>query len=218
MTPVNSEGPELLRGEIRNEASRQREEILNRARDAAGQALEEAEQTAKKILEDRLNAAHAEGERRTESILATVMVESTRMRAAKTEEVLQSIHDQALERLRERDGFMDRRSIEILASEALSRMAGHSFVLRVSSQDSAALDNDLSQEILSGLSNSTAHLEIRADPSIAKGRWLLQDEEGRQFWELGHEARLERLWPGLRRFVAAEAKLMTHGPPQPGAP
>lgn len=217
MTPVDSEGPELLRSEIRNEASRQREEILNRARDAAGQALEEAEQTAKKILEDRLNAAHAEGERRTESILATVMVESTRMRAEKTEEVLQSIHDQALERLRQRDG-LDRQSLAILTAQALSRMKGHCFILRVSSHDSAALGKGPVEEILQKLSNSTLDLEIRADPSIANGRWLLHDEEGRQFWELGHEARLERLWPELRRFVAAEAKLMTHGSPQTGAP
>lgn len=217
MTLVDSEGPELLRGEILNEASRQREEILNRARDAARQALEEAEQTAKKMVEEKLNAAHAEGERRTESILATVKVESTRMRAEKTEEVLQSIHDQALERLRQRDG-PDHESFAILTAQALSRMKGHSFVLRVSSHDLAALGEGPAQEIAQRLGNSDLHLEIRADPSIAKGRWLLQDEEGRQLWELGHEARLERLWTELRRFVAAEAKLMTHGPLQPGAP
>ncbi|MHC1763445.1 MAG: V-type ATP synthase subunit E [Verrucomicrobiia bacterium] len=218
MTPLDSDGPELLLAEIRKEASRQREEILKRARDAAQKAVQEAEQTAKKTVQDKLMAAHAEGERRTESILATVMVESTRMRAEKTEEVLQSIHDQARERLRQGDGLMERESLVILTAQALPRMAGHNFVLRVSSHDSAALGKGLAQEILRGLGELNVELEIRADPLIAKGRWLLQDEEGRQLWELGHEARLERLWPELRRSVAAEAKLMTHGPPQPGAP
>ncbi len=218
MKPLDSEGPALLLAEILKEASRQREETLKGARDAARKTVEEAEQTARKTLEDRLRAAHAEAERRTESLLATATVESTRLQAARTEEVLQSIHDEARERLRQGCEPAERGSLAVLTAHALSRMAGQNFVLRVSSHDAAALGKGLAQEILHGMGESTVHLDIRADPSIANGRWLLQDEEGRQLWELGYEARLERLWPELRRFIAVEAKLMTHGTPQPGAP
>jgi hypothetical protein len=51
-------------------------------------------------------------------------------------------------------------------------------------------------------------VELGEDPSAKKGEWILQDEEGRQIWELGLEARLERLWPELRRQIAAQCGLV----------
>jgi hypothetical protein len=48
-------------------------------------------------------------------------------------------------------------------------------------------------------------LDVGDDPEARDGDWILQDEEGRQMWYLGLEARLDRVWPDLRRQIAAQA-------------
>ena len=218
MNALDADGSELLRREIMDEASRQKFEILRRAREAADQSVAAAEQAAAQLLEEKLAWARAEAQRRADAMLAAALVESTRMRSARTEDLLQGFYDKALEQLRSRNGAAGREVIVALTTEALTRMAGDAFVLRLSTHDLAALGGGLSEEIRQRAAQPLLNLEVSEDPSAANGDWILQDREGRQLWELGLETRLERLWPQLRRQVAVHAQLTASDQPATGQP
>ncbi len=208
MTAPKPNGPEKLRSAILEEAGRQRKEILRRARESADHLLAKAEEEARAAADARLQAAQAEAERRREAIIASASVEINRLALAQTEAVLNSIRDEALELLRREEGFDRRTTLIELAADALKRMSGESCRLRLSRADLQALGPDLAEGIRRRSTRPLLKLEITADPLAKNGDWTLQDEEGRQMWALSLEARLDRLWPELRRQIVAQAGLV----------
>ncbi|HRZ35613.1 MAG TPA: V-type ATP synthase subunit E [Candidatus Paceibacterota bacterium] len=211
MPAPDSKASELLRQEILEEARGQAEAIRNHARQKAEVILAEAEKEAEQLRADRMEAARAEVRRRTEAILATVCVEAGRMRSARIEDALQAIHDRARDELRARSGFDFPKVIAGLATEALGQMAGDAFELRLSRADRDALGRELVDEIRSGSSRSNLTIRLVADSNLNRGGLWLEDDTGRQAWNLSLEARLDRCWPGLRRQIAARAGIGEHG-------
>ncbi len=213
MPAPDSKASELLRQEILEEARGQAEAIRNHARQKAEVILAEAEKEAAQLRADRMEAARAEVRRRTEAILATVCVEAGRMRSARIEDALQAIHDRARDELRARSGFDFPRIIAGLAAEALGQMAGDAFELRLSRADHDALGRELMDEIRSRSSRSNLTIRLVADSNLNRGGLWLEDDAGRQAWNLSLEARLERCWPELRRQIAACAGIREQGGP-----
>ena len=76
---------------------------------------------ADKVREEQLDRARAEAARRRELILATVPVEAGRMRVARIESLLESVHEEARERLLAHDGFEYREAVITLAALAATR-------------------------------------------------------------------------------------------------
>jgi vacuolar-type H+-ATPase subunit E/Vma4 len=208
MTAPGTDGPELLRREVLEEARRQADEILRSAGATADQLIAKAEQETEQARQGKLEAARSEAKRRQEAILATVPVDANRTRLARTEQLLRSIYDQARDQLR-RGGGIDRRRVLIgLAVEALARMSGNAFGIRVSSADLRAFGDGTAEEIRRRLARPLLNVELGEDPEAKDGDWILQDADGRQMWDLGLESRLDRLWPDLRRQIAAQAGLV----------
>jgi vacuolar-type H+-ATPase subunit E/Vma4 len=196
-----------LRAEILNEANRQREEILRSAQEAAAGLMDRAEREARQASDAQLKAATAEANRRREAILSTVAVEAKRLMLNRTEEVLNALHDSVRKQLREGKESDRRQALIELAAQALTGMHGNNFVLRLSPADA----DELSQTLLDAIPRRAGRLEVKLeltrDPEVRDGDWILQDDEERQQWKVGLEARLERLWPDLRRQIATQLGL-----------
>ncbi len=77
------------------EARRESEEIVSRARQDAEDLLAAAAVEASRVREEQLDRARAEAARRRELILATVPVETGRLRVVRIESLLESVHEEA---------------------------------------------------------------------------------------------------------------------------
>lgn len=209
MNSPAAHGSERLCHAILEDARGQRDEILRRAQDAVKAILAKADAEARAAAAERLQAASAEGQRRREAILATLPMEVNRLKLAQIEEGLERIRNRVLQAIQENQSFDWREALVHLTVQALRPMSGSTFFLRLSRADLDGAGDSLAAEIERRAARPLLRLELGEDPEIRKGEWILQDEEGRQIWELGLEARLERLWPELRRQIAAQCGLVS---------
>jgi len=207
MATPNPNSPEVLSGEILAAAGREGDETLRRARQDAESLLATATAEADKIRLEILNAARAEAVRRSELTLATVPVEAGRLRTARIEAILENIHEAARRELSSRCPERHE-TIVALAAEAIGRMPGTDFVLKLSAADHAALGDKLAGEICRGSGRSSVKLAVSADPTVADGGVIVQDADGLRIWDNRLLSRLERLWPELRRQIAVRTALV----------
>ena len=209
---TNQDSAEKLSTEILADARRKAEEMIFRAKQEAeaflNSAAVEADQARQKILEE----AEAEGSRRRELILATVPVEKGRLLAARVEALLDSIYDEARQRLRAHEGFDYDEVVISLSSQAIRQMTGNKFVVRLSGKKPALADDSLAEEIARrdgrSLRITISHSENPAGDGV-----IIEDGEAHQVWDNRLLKRLERLWPELRRQIALQASLVR----KPGA-
>ena len=206
---LNQNSQEALCEEILADARRQSEQVICRAQQEAGALIAKAAADAEKARHERLDLARAEATRRKELILARVPVETGRLRAVRIEGLLQAIYAEARRRLAARYDFDYRRTLVVLAAEAISRMSGGAFVVKLSVADYAALGDGLAQEIALRAGRSSLSITISEEPTITESGLIVQDGEGRQVWDNRLAARLERLWPELRRQIAVQSSLVT---------
>lgn len=201
---TKADSTELLREEILVEARKEAEELILRARQDAEASLARAAAEADELRRERLDQARKEAARRSELILATVPVETGRMRAARTEALLLSVYDEARQRLLDRIGFDYREVVVTLASDAISRMAGDDFVVNLPETDQTLAGDRLAGEIQNRAGRPvTVAVSFRQD--ITGGGAVIEDGEGRQAWDNRLTKRLERLWPEMRRHIAVQA-------------
>ncbi|MDY0041366.1 MAG: V-type ATP synthase subunit E [Desulforhabdus sp.] len=204
---TNQDSAEKLSTEILTDARRRADEIVLRAKQDAevilNNAATEADQVKQKILEQ----ACAEAERRSELILATVPVETGRLLAARVEALLDSIYDEVCQRLHAHEGFVYRETIISLASQAIRRMTGNEFVIKLSGKEHVVEDRGLAEEIAHRAGRSL-HITISHKENTAGDGVIIEDAGARQVWDNRLLKRLERLWPELRRQIALQASLV----------
>ena len=234
---------EALRGAILAEAASERDRILNNARREAEAIVAKAKAEAEKARSERLDSARAEAARLRELIPAAVALEAGRLRSARIGEVLESIREEAVRRLRsdgsasldnsfaeprpfeapgeshgaKKDGSDPERgeTLSRLAAAAVSRMAGDHFVIKLSPADRPA-GKALAGKVARRAARPAAGLTIAEDPALAAGDVIVQDGEGRQVWDNSPLSRLERLWPEMRRRLAVSSGLVPAGFPAGG--
>lgn len=193
-----------LRKEIIADALREAEEIVLRAKKDAENLLANASIEARKLKQEKVEQARSEAARQSELILATVPVETGRMRAARFETLLESVREEASRRLLARQGFEYRETLIVLASHAIHRMEGNKFVVKLSDAsetiDIEGLDDEISRRVGRPLS-----ITILYDRSIGGGGVVVEDSDGHQVWDNGLLKRLQRLWPQMRQLIAMQA-------------
>jgi len=202
-----------LREEILAEARLRGEEILRRAREQAATLLVRTQAEAETARRDRSSQARAEAAGRRERLLAAVPVETGRLRSARTEALLQSVHDEVRRRLLAREGFDYRETLVVLASEAVRQMAGEVFVVSLSPEDHAAFRAGLAEEIARRAGRSPLRVTLAEDAGVSGGGLVVRDADERQVWDNRLAVRLTRLWPDLRRQIAVQAGLVAGGSP-----
>jgi vacuolar-type H+-ATPase subunit E/Vma4 len=206
-TPAHN-SPEILREEILADARHESEEVIRRAQEQSADLLAKATAKADKVRQDRLEQARAEASRRAESILATVPVEAGRLRSDRVEALLQSVREEILRRLLTREGFEYREAIVELAARAVSQMAGDAFVVKLSPADRAEFGAGLAEKISRRVGRSPLSIVISEDATVTGDGVYVQDTDGRQVWDNRFAARLEQLWPELRRQIAVQTALV----------
>ncbi len=217
MRTTDQNSPDILCAEILADARRAREEILRRAQTEAAAMLAAGQAEAERIRHEQQTQAQAEAARRKELILATVAVETGRLRSARVETLLESVHTEIRRRLLETDSAA-RETVVALAADALRRMPGTQFVMKISATDQAALGAGLSQEIAQRAGRPSLNLATAADGAMTGGGVMIQDAAGFLFWDNRLLARLDRLWPEMRRQLAVQTSLVGENHPVGGTP
>ncbi|MCX5805787.1 MAG: V-type ATP synthase subunit E family protein [Proteobacteria bacterium] len=201
---TDQDSTEKLREEILTDAKNDREKIIIRARQEAEVILSNAAAEADRVHQEQLDHAVEDAARSNELILATVSVETGRLRAARIEALLESVYEEVCRRLLARDGFEYRETVIALASHAINQMAGSAFVAKLPEADFNFLGDGLADEIARRVGRPVS-VTISYEPVITGGGVIVEDTEGRQVWDNRLAKRLERLWPELRRQIAVQA-------------
>jgi len=208
VTTANANPQQALQDEILDDARRRADETVGKARREAGAALAKARADAESERQAALKAAEAEARRRHDLVLAAIPIRVARRRAECVEAALEQVRDEARRRLEAREGFDHREGLTRLAAEALAAMEGNRFVLQVSDADRQALGDAWLDEVRRRVGRQGLELSMEQGDAAIRGGVILRDDEGRQVWDNRFEARLARLWPGLRCEIAAAAGLV----------
>lgn len=215
MTVPDQNSPDALRDEIFAEAAGEMAEINRRAQRDAETVLAAANAGAAQIHREKIAAARAEAERRHELMLATIPVETGRMRAARTEAILESIRAGVLRRL-ETPVPDDLPVVATLAAAAIRHMGDSGFLLKISPADQHAFGERLAAEVQRLTGRNPLKLAVVADTTVPDGGVMVTNSTGTQVWDNRPAARLERLWPELRRQIARQTALVEAGAPAGG--
>ena len=199
---------QVLTDEILADARRQADRVRRKAERDAKETVQAAERDAQADRERRLADARAKADRRRRLTLATVPVEEGRLRAARIEEALESVKAEARQRLARRDGFDYRQALVALAAEAVERMGGEAVVVDLSAADRGPLGADLVVAVRERLGGDGPAVSLAPEPAPMDGGVVVRDADGRRRWDNSFAARLGRLWPDLRRRIAAESGLL----------
>jgi vacuolar-type H+-ATPase subunit E/Vma4 len=204
---TNENSTEKMREEILADARREGEEIMLRARQEAELSLTGAAAEADRLRKEGIDQARVEASRRGELILATVPVEAARLRGARIEALLESVCEEARQRLQSREGFDYHETVITIAADAIEQMAGDTFVVKLSQAEQTILGDGLAGEITHRVGRSV-NINVLYEEEIVGGGVVVEDAEVRQVWDNHLLKRLERLWPELRRRIAAEASFV----------
>jgi vacuolar-type H+-ATPase subunit E/Vma4 len=216
MATPKTNSPDVLSKEILAEAERERDEIIRRAQLESESLLAAAKVEAVKIRQEKLALARAEAARQCELILATIPVETGRLRTARVEAILEQIHEEARCQLLALH-FDCHESVVALAADAIRQMPGTDFVLRIAPADQAAFGGQLAGEIRQRTGRSPLNLTVSTDPAMTGGGVMVQDAGNFRIWDNQLLKRLERLWPELRRQIAVRTSLVENNQPAGGA-
>jgi V/A-type H+-transporting ATPase subunit E len=208
VTDEAADPQQVLTDEILADARRQADRLRRRAERDARESIEKAEREAEADRSERIEKARAEADRRRRLTLASVPVEEGRMRAARIEEALEDIRAAAWGRLRPREGYDYPAMLVRLAAQALAAMDGQAFVLELAEADRDAPGAGLAAAVRDRDGREGLEVALAAEPAAIDGGVIIRDAEGRRRWDNSLAARLERLWPALRRHVAAETGLL----------
>jgi vacuolar-type H+-ATPase subunit E/Vma4 len=204
---TNENSTEKMREEILADARREGEEIMLRARQEAELSLTSAAAEADRLRKEGIDQARAEASRRGELILATVPVEAARLRGARIEALLESVCEEARQRLQAHEGFDYRETVIIIAADAIEQMAGDAFSVKLSDAEQTILGDGLAREIAHRVGRSV-NINVLYKEEITGGGVVVEDAEVRQVWDNHLLKRLERLWPELRQQIAVKASFV----------
>jgi vacuolar-type H+-ATPase subunit E/Vma4 len=204
---------DVLREEILGDARKQAERALRRAQQDAGALVAKAEAASALERERLLSQARTTAERHTALVLASVPVEAGRMRAARIETLLQSVHDEARKTLERRAVVLSREDLLGLAANAARSMAGERFVLQISSAEHATLGDGWLGKVRRLAGKPDLEIQLGDDLSEGEVGLVLRDDTGRQVVDHRLTARLGRMWPALRIAIAARLGFLEQDAP-----
>ncbi len=200
MTSADASPMQVLRDEILDDAQRQAERLRRRAERDARDILKEADKEAKEDREARLDEARRQAERTRDLVLARVPVEVGRMRAQRLEDALEAVRGRARQRLAEAGA--DRERVAALAAEAAGCIAGDAVVLELAAEDVPRFGDGLAEDVVRRAGREGLQVSVVERPGTPGDGVVVRDPDGRQVWDNRLAARLDRMWPALRRHVA----------------
>ena len=205
----NEQQPQdVLREEIIADAQRQAERALQHARKEAAEIAETAAAQLSEWSSRQLDIARAEAKRLADMILAGLPVETGRLRANRIESLLQSIYEEARQRLISREGLDCRQMLIDLSAEAIRGMSGNRFSVSLPEADRQLLGDGELDAIRRAAGRPDLELEIIGDPASRDAGLVVRSSGGDEFWDNRLIQRLERLWPAMRQEIAVYTALV----------
>lgn len=195
---------ERLREEILADARKKAEDLILNAKKEADAILATASAEAARIRQEIIDSAHKEADRKSELVLATIPVEIGKFKAERIEFILESIYEEAYKKLQDISDIDYTKVLINLATDAINRMAGDFFNIRVSWSDINVDGNFLVNEISRRVGRPVT-ITISEETDIKGAGIIIEDNEGRQIWDNRLTERLKRLWPAMRRKIAVDA-------------
>jgi vacuolar-type H+-ATPase subunit E/Vma4 len=187
----------------RTKADRARRRGRREAEAIRTKAAEEARAAAQNILAE----ARADAEARRTQILAMVEIEAKRERLAGIDQVLQAVHETAREQLGALETNAMRAAQLELALEALAQLPREEAEVALPPAAhqayGEAFAGDLAARATEKLQRNVTVRPAAAPADVASGV-VVRSVDGRMEVVNSLEERLRRLWPDLRRDVAAK--------------
>jgi vacuolar-type H+-ATPase subunit E/Vma4 len=212
-SPSTGAPQDVLRDEILADSRRQATRLIRRAQRDAQAMLEKAEADVQVERERKIAVARTQADQQHRLALATVPVEINRLRARRVERELSALRGNIRARLLERRDYAYGQMLEVLATEAIERMEGTSFVLELPEEDLPAFSATLPSAVRARLKRPHLKIEVAAAAVPMVAGVLVRDESGRQIWDNGLESRLQRMWPALRSLIAERLGLTDNTEP-----
>lgn len=176
--------------------------IIAAAEAEAENLLAAARGDADRALAEKRAEAEAAVEHMRAMMKAAVPAEAGRERAARQEELLNSIKEAAARRLS--SGADRGRAAASLAAQAITCMEGSEFVVTVEAADNGP---GLAPEIVRLCGRNGVAVRVQEGRLAGGGGADVRSADGRQRWDNSFGARLERAWPWLRgRLLPAEVR------------
>jgi vacuolar-type H+-ATPase subunit E/Vma4 len=198
-------GSKLCEG-ILAEAASQCDEIRRKARTQAEAILAEARAGADQFRQETLAAAVRTAAAHREQLLAGIPIKTNRERARVIDSLLQQIRDLASRRLLDLSSFDYPGALLELTRDAMNRMPGEAFVVRLSPDDLREFGEALRRDIAAR--SSYRQVRFVEDPSVTAGV-IVETSDASSVCDHRLTCRLERLWPEIRRQLAVQTALVS---------
>lgn len=206
MATDNQAPQEKLREEILADARRQADRLLRRAGQEAAAITKQATREADQHRTQAIDLARKTADRKTALLLASIPIERGRMRAARIERLLDSVREGAAAQIKPPNP-LPRETLLSLIAEAAAAMDGGDFLLRLSPADRQTLTETFIDEIRERAGKPQLIIRLAEPLAVQDSGPVLQDTQGHQFWDNRLASRLTRMWPLLRRRIAALTRL-----------
>ncbi len=190
------------------EAHQECAHVLALARKQKEAVVADAVAEASRLKKERLARARAEADHCRELISATLPIEVARKRRSAIEALLETVHKSVRSRCEAAQDLESPLRQIALASDAIGRMQGDSFVVKLRRGPSRSEADGLARAIATGVGRSGLRIAVVEDLTIQSDGVLVRDTLGHQVWDNTCLARLERLWPELRRQIAVRVSLV----------
>lgn len=204
---VDQDSTEKLHEEILAEARKEGEKIIDRAKQDAEIFLTSAAAVAERTRQEGLERARADAAQRSNLILSTIPVETGRLRTSRIETLLNSVYEEIRQKLMNCENFEYRKTLISLASDAINRMTGDMFVVKIPGENNFVSADDLAEEIARHI-NRPVKITVVYQTDMTGYGVLVEDGDAHQIWDNRLLKRLERMWPELRRQIAIQTKLV----------
>ena len=191
-----------LADEILADARARAEKILKRARRDADRISARAEKAKQKEADRIIEHFRQRAESQQKMVMASVDIEIAKKRLALKEEEIQSVIDEARKKLLEKKSYDYVKVLVNLASQAIRKMQGNDFTIRLAAADESLATDDLLNQIKAAVRDRDVNLKYDAAPAGVSSGVAVLSGDGRQLYDNSFEARLRRLQNQIRKKVA----------------
>jgi len=206
LTMDQEDKKQALSEQILADARKKAERIVKRAKRDAARIMEEAEREGEKAAENLLAETEQEAEAEFRRLTAGIPSMKARKMLAAEEKILESVMDEAMERLRERFDADPAGHMRSLLLGAVFEMPEDEMVVEVCERDRGILTAEFLEKIAAEVRDRQGRrvqFELPEEAADISGGVIVRAKSGRTIYDNSFEARAKRLREELRRRAAA---------------
>lgn len=201
--PENNE--KILTDEILADARRQAKRKLETAKQSADQILSKGRSNADETKKNILDEAHRKLEHDRGLILADIPHQRQIQTLQIKEQIIAGLFDQALSKLKSRQGYDLGAALVELSAQAVAELGGDSFLLEVAPQDAKAFSERLLRDVPARVQQATgrkATFQVAESDKLPDGGVIIRSADGRMMVDNSFATRIRRARQALRTDIA----------------